>query len=496
MKQPRIPIRLLALAIGIALIQISCKTKNLEEIHYIDREPVIEPDYSGVIIPQNIAPMNFIISEVGKSYKLRVKSSNGTLLTFKSKDNVIRFSHKSWKKLLADSRQGKIEIEIFSKIKGGKIEAYKPFYMNVARELIDPYICYRTLYPGYESWGEMKIVQRSIEDFKESSLVENQLLEDNCVNCHSFIQNRPDKFIIHVRGSRSGTYFVDNGTVRRKELRTQNMPGNAVYPSWHPSGKYLAFSSNSIYSVIHMRPEKNIELYDRSSMLVIYNIERNEISACDEDNMTEYMDTYPFWSPDGEFLYFCRTGQVKPGFDLRQIKYDLARRSFDEETGTFGKPEVIFHAQEINKSASFPTVSPNGQYLVFTLHDYGAFPNWHKEADLFLLDLQNGKLTKMSLNSNDTESYNSWSSNGSWLVFSSKRGDGFTSRPYFAYFGNPDSVGKPFILPQKDPGLYKRFEKSFNRPEFITGKIKTGPRLFVTASEKESVKAIWIERKD
>lgn len=493
-NQFTVQIIFLVLAIKIAFVLISCKSNNKDEIHYLDREPVIEPDYSNVIIPQNIAPMNFIISEAGESFKLIVKSSNGTILTLKSMNNVINFPLRSWKKLLAGNKHGKIEIKIFSKVKGGRIEAYKPFNMKVADELIDPYICYRTLYPGYESWGEMKITQRSIEGFKESSVIENQVLENNCVNCHSFLQNRPDRFIIHLRGSLNGTYFVNGKTVLRRELSTQNMPGNAVYPSWHPSGKYIAFSSNSIYSVIHMRPESNIELYDRYSMLVIYNIERNEISDCGEDDVTPYMDTYPVWSPDGKYLYFCRTDQIKPGFDYKQIKYDIARRSFNEETGKFGKPEIIFNAFEINKSASFPAISPNCRYLVFTLHDYGAFPNWHKEADLYLLDLKTGKYNKMPLNSSETESYCIWSSNGRWLVFSSKRGDGLTSRLFFAYFSSPDSIGKSFILPQKDPGFYKRFEKSFNRPEFITGKIKINPRAFITASKKESVKAIWIDR--
>lgn len=494
MKQFTVHIILLVLAIKIAFILISCKSNNMDEIHYLDREPVIEPDYSNVIIPQNIAPMNFTISEVRGSFKLMVKSSNGSLLTIKSKNNVIKFPLRSWKKLLAGYKHGKIEIKIFSKVKGGRIEAYKPFYMFVAEELIDPYICYRTLYPGYESWGEMKIIQRSIEDFKESSVIENQALDNNCVNCHSFLQKKPDRFIIHLRGSLNGTYFVNNKTVIRKELSTQNMPGNAVYPSWYPSGKYLAFSSNQMYSVIHMRPESNIELYDCFSILAIYNIERNEMSACGEDDVSPYMDTYPFWSPDGKYLYFCRTDQIKPGFDYKQIKYDIARRSFDEESGLFGKLEIIFNARELNKSASFPAISPNGRYLVLTLHDYGAFPNWHKEADLYLLDLNTAKYNKMPLNSSETESYCAWSSNGKWLVFSSKKGDGLTSRLYFAYFGSPDSIGKPFILPQKDPGFYKRFEKSFNRPEFITGKIKINPRALIDASKKESLKAVWVER--
>ena len=82
--------------------------------------------------------------------------------------------------------------------------------------------------------------------------------------------------------------------------------------------------------------------------------------------------------------------------------------------------------------------------------------------------------------------------NGKWIVFSSKRGDGLTARPYFAYFGTEDSVGKPFVLPQKDPSLYQRLGKTFNRPELVTGKIKTGPIDFMKASKQDPLKAKWI----
>ena len=175
-----------------------------------------------------------------------------------------------------------------------------------------------------------------------------------------------------------------------------------------------------------------------------------------------------------------------------KVKYDLVRRSFDPLSGSFGRAEIVFNAHEKNRSVSFPSISPDGLYLVFTLHDYGTFSIWHKEADLYLLNLKNKEVSRMNLNSNETESYHSWSSNGKWLVFSSKRMDGLTARPYFAYFGSSQNIGKPFVLPQKDPTLYKRMERTFNRPELVTGRIDLGPRDFRKASSKDPVKAKWI----
>jgi Tol biopolymer transport system component len=159
----------------------------------------------------------------------------------------------------------------------------------------------------------------------------------------------------------------------------------------------------------------------------------------------------------------------------------------------FGKAELVFDAVKINKSVSFPEISPDGNYLVFTLHDYGTFSIWHREADLYLLDLKNGSVSLMGLNSGETESWHCWSANGKWIVFSSKRMDGLTARPFFSYFYSPDSTGKPFVLPQEDPSLYHRLEKTFNRPEFITGTVNPGPRDFARASGEKAVVPSWNE---
>ena len=228
---------------------------------------------------------------------------------------------------------------------------------------------------------------------------------------------------------------------------------------------------------------------------MIYDTEKNILSPIGEKDTIKYMDTFPEWSPDGKYLYFCRALQYKDGDDLKSIKYDLMRKSFDQESDSFGDAEKIFDARAINKSVSFPRLSPDGKYLVFTLHDYGNFSIWHKEADLYLIDLQDMKVNKMSVNSNQTESYHGWSSNGKWLVFSSKRGDGLTARPYFAYFGSAEMVGKPFVLPQKDPTLYGRLIRTFNRPEFVTGELKFGPRDFATAAGQEPLKPTWVRNK-
>lgn len=477
-----------------AMITAGCDRIEISKANLAGREPVIEPDYSGVTIPENIAPMNFRITEQGKYFVINITSSRGIDQTLKSSDGKVIFPLRLWRKLLYQTKDGSLEFEIISKDKGNKLIKYDPFRMYVKPDKLDPWLCYRILYPGYESWSEMQIMLRSTESFREMPFVENQLLDGNCMNCHSFYQNKPEKFLIHIRGSKGGTYFFDGNSLTRRMLRTENMKANVVYPSWHPSGRYVAFSSNRTVQSFHMIRGKNIEVTDLYSSLILYDLEKNAVFDTNNRDSIKFMETYPFWSPDGMFLYYCRTPQVSEEFDYSRIKYDLYRRRFNPVNGKFDEAELVFNASEIDKSVSFPSISPDGRFLVFTLHNYGTFSIWHREADLFMLDLQTMKCKRMDLNSDETESYHSWSANSKWLVFSSKRLDGLTARPFFSYIGSTDNPGKPFILPQKDPDKYRRMEKTFNRPELITGKPEIGPRAFFKASLNEPVKAKWLER--
>ena len=123
-------------------------------------------------------------------------------------------------------------------------------------------------------------------------------------------------------------------------------------------------------------------------------------------------------------------------------------------------------------SVSFPRMSPDGKFLLFTVSAYGTFPIWHKEADLYMLDLKTNKYVNMdNINSDDVDSYHSWSSNNRWIVFSSRRGDGLYTRIYIAYIGKDGKTGKAFLLPQKDPAFYDDFMKSYNIPEMVKGKV-------------------------
>jgi hypothetical protein len=474
---------------------IGCNSGKQDKAVNTDRKPVIKPDYTDVTIPPNIAPMNFKIMEEGKDFKVTATSgTSGYKIEIKSSDGIIQFPDKKWRKLVSDCKDNKITFEVYASDDNKTLKQYESFSMNVASEPVDPYLAYRLINPGYYNWSKIRIMQRSLESFSEEAVIDNRILDMNCVNCHSFNKQDPEKFMVHIRGSHGGTYFAGNGKITKRDPKIDAMPGGATYPAWHPGGRFVAYSSNQVRQAFYARPERVIEVFDLVSGMVVYDLEKNVTVFARERDTTKYLQTFPSWSPDGKYLYYCRALQSnsETNMTLDEIKitrYDIVRLPFDQESLTFGETEVVFNASERGKSASFPRISPDGRHIVFTLADYGTFPIWHREADLYLMDLQTGESKKMDLNSGDNESYHTWSSNGKWLVFSSKRTDGRSTRPFFAYFDSWDKTGKPFILPQKDPTYHDRMMESYNIPEFVSGKIMFSPHDFAGAAGGELIKA-------
>jgi len=469
----------------------SCGIQPNGNIISIEKKAIFEPDYSEVTIPPNIAPLNFIIKEAGSAYFVKFSSGSGTEIEVSSKNGKIRIPENRWRKMLQNNKGKEFKFDIYTSDKDGKWSKFSTITNKIAPEPIDPYLYYRLVYPGYESWSELSINYRNLENFKIKSFIENNIVDENCVNCHSFNNGKTDDFLFHMRGPLGATYFHSGGEFKKINLKTKEMKNGAVYPRWHPSGKFVAFSSNKTIQRFHATDNKKVEVSDLESSLVLYDVVKNEIMDIKLVNREMFMDTYPEWSPDGKYLYFCRAAQIEKNYDYKQIKYNLYRVSFDAGKRIFGEAELIYDAAELNKSISFPRISPNGRFLIVTMADYGCFPIWHKEADLYSIDLKKFKAARLDLNSDYTDSYHSWSSNGKWLVFSSKRGDGLTARPYIAYIDENGVSNKPFILPQEDPEFYQRFLKSFNIPEFSTVEINLNPGEIRKLANSKATPAKW-----
>lgn len=460
------------------IISISCTYPRITPEVQTDKPVVLFPDYAGVTFPSNIAPPNFRIMEEGDEYYTEIGNKEKTYITIRSKQSSVIIPAGKWDELLKHTVGNTFFIRIAIS-QNGKWTQHPDITNAIAHSAIDPYLVYRLLYPGYELWNQMGIYQRDLTSYKETPLIENQSIENGCLNCHTFCKNSPETMMIHVRGKAGGTLICRQGNIDRTEVKAPGMNNSGTYAAWHPGGRYLAFSVNEIQQYFHSTGPKAVEVSDSESDLVILDTETNTLITDTAIYGEKWMETFPAWNPCGDMLYYCRSKAIDKKAALDSIRYDLYRISFNATNERFGTPECVFNASESGKSISFPRISPDGKFLMFTCSDYGNFSIWHPESELYLLNLETNSIRNMEeVNSNDVESFHTWSSTGEWFVFSSKRLDGLWAHPYIARFDSRTGMAeKPFILPQKDPDFYLDFTRTFNLPELITKPIKNREEL-------------------
>jgi Tol biopolymer transport system component len=471
-----------------AVLLVACSIQ-VNDSGCIQKEefPKIYPDYNGVTIPVNIAPLNFQVAEEGTFYQAVIASPDGKKISISSINGSIKIPLGKWRKMVKSNKGSDLSITVYVKDKTSGLMKFKPLKVTISNDEIDSHLAYRLINVGYILWNKLGLYQRDLTSFKETPIMLNRNTNGNCMNCHSFCQHNPDKMMFHMRSKLAGTVIVDGDEVSKVSTKTPYTMSAAAYPSWHPDGKHIAFSVDIINQWFHGVDKRN-EVYDRASDIIVYDIDKNTITTSPKVS-TKNRETLPTWSPDGKYIYYCSTKPLSDSIQWDEVKYSLCRISYDVHTNTWGDVDTVLTAAQAGGSISFPRISPDGEWLMFTRADHGYFTIFYPSSDLFLLNLKTKIIIPFPYNSDDVDSYHSWSSNGNWIVFSSKRMDGICTRPYFTHFDGKGNFSKPFVLPQKDPLFYQSFKNNFNVPELVEGPIKISKPKLIEAARSNAFPA-------
>jgi hypothetical protein len=487
----------------IAACGISCSLRDekssVEQSVPVARMAVIRPDYSRVVIPPNIAPLNFIVQEDGSKYYVKIHSGRGTPIKIFSKKPNIIIPEKAWHKLLNSSRGQELYFDVYVKDKNDGWKRFSTITNKIANEQIDGFLVYRKMHPTHiHIYGKMAIYCRNLNNYKESLILDNNHLSFKCINCHTFCKNRPDKMLMGVRNyTKEGdnTILLDGG-------RTSLINAKFGYTSWHPSGKLAAYSVNRLPMFYHTARNEVRDTVDFDSLLAYYQIDKKAIKTSPKFSRKDRLEIWPNWSPDGKYLYFCtapmwwsKDGQSPPErFD--EIKYDLVRIRYDINKDEWGDVETVLSSEDTGLSIGIPRISPDGRWLLFCMFDYGYFPSWQQSSDLYLMDLELARKTgkyqyrPLNINSNQSEAWQSWSGNSRWIAFSSKREYGVFTKTYLSYVDEKGEVYKPILLPQKNPEFYDYCLETYTVPELVTGPVEvTRKKMVQTICNSPKIKA-------
>ena len=452
--------------------------------------PAIFPDYCNVTVPCNIAPLNFMLSaDEYEACVARFTMPDGQQQTYG--DGVkVQIPESEWHAMLDASKGKSIKVEVWGQ-KEDEWLLFTPFEINVAKEPIDDYISYRLIEPSYVAWNFMEITQRNLTSFEETQIFNNEItctdrVKGQCINCHSYQNYKTDNMLFHVRLSNGGTVIVNDGKLSKVDMKRDYTISSGVYPAWHPTAKLIAFSTNQTRQSFYTVHPNKIEVFDLASDLILYDIKTDSVSIISNDSTL--LEVYPTWSPDGKYLYYCKSVPLPEElrekditYTYKRIQYNIYRRSFDMDTHHFGEEVLVYDAASQDKSATLPRISPDGHYLLFALGQYGCFHIRHSDSDIVCMPLDNQVSSDIDLTGLNSEgfadSYPTWSSNGHWIMTSSRRGDGNYSRVYISYFNN-GKTRKAFMLPQEDPEHNTWRLKCYNRPEFMVEPVRISVNEF------------------
>jgi len=440
-----------------------------------EREPRIDPDFTSLVIPPNIAPLNFRVKEDGRDYLVRISSEGREEITVHCPDGSCRIPIKPWRRLLQTSKGNTLFYDVFMQKADRRWVRFNRVTNTVAKEPIDSHIVYRRLMPNKHLAAIKGIFQRDLESFQVSTLLTVRDGSLKCFNCHTFHQQDPNKFLIHGRVNHEGMMLVMDGKTKMIDTKQAPMFRPLAYASWHPDGNHIAATCNSFLGHFPANnPLYYFEAVERRGDLAVYDVKENSISTTSAVFESKYIETHPCWSPDGKYIYFSRgeDAPVTEPRDLEKFKFDMMRIRYDVAGDTWGSPEVVKGYSGLGLSCAFPRPSPCGKYVLHILADKATYPIHQKSSDVYLLDLDSKEDRKLDAVCSDrAESFPRWSSNGRWFTFLSNRRDGMSALPYMAYFDTHGQAHKAFVLPQRDPGYYDTFIDTYNVVELVKSRV-------------------------
>lgn len=309
-----------------------------------------------------------------------------------------------------------------------------------------------------------------------------------CGNCHSFASNGSVLGLDVDYGNDKGAYAIlpvsqqmvmnDERIITWSDYKKND--GELTFgllSQVSPDGRYV-ISTVKDRAVFVATPEISFSqlFFPIKGILVVYDTETGSFAPLPGADDPEYVQSNPTWSPDGKSIVFARAKAYrKPGIadaenilldekdvpefveDKQPFKFDLYRVPFNEGRG--GTAEPIAGASHDGKSNYFAKFSPDGKWIVFCKAEN--YMLLMPDSELYIVPAEGGAARRLRANTPLMNSWHSFSSNGRWLVFSSKANTPYTQ----LFLTHIDENGE-----STPPVVLERFtgsDRAANIPEFV-----------------------------
>jgi Flp pilus assembly protein TadD len=309
-----------------------------------------------------------------------------------------------------------------------------------------------------------------------------------CGNCHSFSNDGGVLGLDVDYGNDKGAYAIlpvsEQMVMNDEKIITWNdyrkNDGEATFgllSQVSPDGRYVISTVKDRAVFVATTDIWYSQLFfPIKGILVVYDTQTGAFRPLPGADDPDYVQSNPTWSPDGKWVVFARTKEYRrdaitnatsvllsekdvPEFveDKEPFKFDLYRVPFNEGRG--GKAEPIEGASHNGKSNYFAKFSPDGKWIVFCKAEN--YMLLMPDSELYIIPAEGGEARRLRANTPRMNSWHSWSSNGRWLVFSSKANTAYTQ----LFLTHIDEHGE-----STPPVVLERFtgaDRAANIPEFV-----------------------------
>jgi tetratricopeptide (TPR) repeat protein len=309
-----------------------------------------------------------------------------------------------------------------------------------------------------------------------------------CGNCHSFSGDGRVLGLDVDYGNDKGGYAIldvapqmvlsDERIISWSDYRKEDAELTfGLLSQVSPDGRYV-ISTVKDRAVFVATPgiEFSQLFFPIKGILVVYDTRTGSYAPLPGADDPEYVQSNPTWSPDGKTIVFARAKAYRdakvanaqaillsekdvPEFveDEEPFQFDLYRVPFNEGRG--GTAEPIAGASHDGKSNFFAKFSPDGKWIVFCkARNYMLLM---PDSELYIVPAEGGVARRLRANTRRMNSWHSFSSNGRWLVFSSKANTPYTQ----LFLTHIDAAGE-----STPPVVLERFtgsDRAANIPEFV-----------------------------
>jgi len=262
-----------------------------------------------------------------------------------------------------------------------------------------------------------------------------------------------------------------------------------------PDGTYAVTTLNeAIYTASFIDFRFLQVFFPTRGILGWTSIETGKIQALPGADDPRYVHVNPVWLPDGKSIVFARAEAFDPPRNRKemarypnderepQIRYDLYRMDFDEGRG--GTPVPIEGASNNGMSNTFPKVSPDGKWLVYTQCRNGLL--MRPDGRLRIVPVDGGESREMRCNTRLMNSWHSFSPNGRWMVFSSKSRTPYTQM-FLTHIDENGDDTPAILIPDSTAA-----NRAVNLPEFLNAPPEALDNISVPAVEHEATLAYYM----